>query len=68
MTNGHSGDWIAALDLERIRRAFRRSVVEQRMIEREGRQRQRMLAREPEPDEADPEGANWVVIDWVKPN
>jgi hypothetical protein len=62
MAQDHSGKRVTALDCEILRGAFRRSVVESRIAEREWRMHARVLARElTEIDEIDPEIVEWIV-------
>ena len=61
MAQDHSGKRVTALD-EILRGAFRRSVVEGRIAEREWRMHARVLARElTEIDEIDPAIVEWIV-------
>ena len=62
MAQDHSDKQITALDCEILRGAFRKSVVENRIAEREWRMHARVLARElTELDEIDPDILDWIV-------
>ena len=62
MAQDHSDKHITALDCEILRGAFRKSVVENRIAEREWRMHARVLARElTELDEIDPDILDWIV-------
>ncbi|BCG87061.1 MULTISPECIES: hypothetical protein [unclassified Mesorhizobium] len=62
MADDHSGKTVTALDCEILRGAFRKSVVENRIAEREWRMHARVLARElTELDEIDPDILDWIV-------
>lgn len=62
MADDYSGDRISAFDCEILRGAFRKSVVEKRIAEREWRMHARLLARElTELDEIDPDILDWIV-------
>ena len=62
MAEDHSAGRITAFDCEILRNAFRKSVVERRVAEREWRMHATALARElTELDEIDPEILDWIV-------
>ncbi|MBE1710670.1 MULTISPECIES: hypothetical protein [Mesorhizobium] len=62
MAEDHSDKKVTALDCEILRGAFRKSVVEHRVAEREWRMHARVLARElTELDEIDPDILDWIV-------
>lgn len=62
MAENHSGKGISALDCDIIRSAFRKSIVENRIAEREWRMHARVLAIEfTELDEIDPDILDWIV-------
>ena len=62
MAQDHSGKKVTALDCEVLRGACRRSVVENRIVERESRMHARTLARElTELDEIDPDILEWIT-------
>jgi len=62
MAADHSDDRISAFECDIIRSAFRKSVVERRITEREWRMHARLLARElTELDDVDADIIDWIV-------
>ena len=62
MAEDHSGNRVTAFDCEILRGAFRRSVVERRVAERDRRQNATLLARElTEIDDVDDDIVDWIL-------
>ncbi|TRC72530.1 hypothetical protein FJV83_27570 [Mesorhizobium sp. WSM4307] len=62
MAEVHSDSRVTALDCEILRGAFRKSVAENRIAEREWRMHAKLLARELTGlDDIDPDILDWIV-------
>jgi hypothetical protein len=62
MADDHSAGEISAFECDILRSAFRKSVVERRIAQREWRMHATLLARElTELDEIDPDIVDWIV-------
>jgi hypothetical protein len=62
MAEDHSECRMTALDCEIVRGAFRKSIVERRVADRDRRQYARLLALElTDLDEIDPDILDWIV-------